>query len=128
MTSRREPARIWVPVLGWIVHARDIAVSQWSVNKSRPSGAKFCPFCGSDKIERDGDKPKHIQNGADYICATCCAGWRMLQSPRVQKTLALFAEHRRCRDGFWLDGPIPKEIADIWDQVARKQVVIRQRP
>lgn len=84
----------------------------WSINKSRPSSARFCVFCGSDKIRRD-DFGHPSGNAVAFLCEICNGGFRVSQSPRVAHALRIFKEHREFRDGKAYDN-VPEHIQKQW--------------
>lgn len=67
--------------------------------RSKPSYAKFCPFCGVEALERDYYEPQRQRNNpkCEFVCRACSAGFRLDVSARATTALQMLAEHRKLR-------------------------------
>ena len=72
------------------------------------TAATFCPWCGTESIERDTYRKDHGKKGkggrsgfefgnAEFTCRICGAGFRLSPSLRHEHAKSLFAEHRKLR-------------------------------
>ncbi len=60
--------------------------------------ARFCPWCGTDNIERDYYKTKDMRASVvEFVCLVCGVGWRLSESRRRQHANYLQAQERAQR-------------------------------
>jgi hypothetical protein len=67
-----------------------------SRSKGKPHTARFCPFCGLERLQPDRVEGFR-QAFSEFICDSCSAGFRILDSRRVQMAARLFKQHRALR-------------------------------
>lgn len=72
------------------------------------NNAVFCPFCGTETLDRDDYRREHGKCSAngrssyeyespEYICRLCGIGFKLSASLRHEHARTLFAEHRKMR-------------------------------
>jgi transposase-like protein len=61
---------------------------------------KFCPKCGVESLDRDDYRIGPKSSGyPEFMCRTCGFAFRVHPSKRVEAAEALFASHRKMREG-----------------------------
>lgn len=77
-----------------ILDPRPILMSKGKLGKAR-----FCPWCGTDSLVRDtfsGDtQAEHTH--VSYVCAVCCTGFSLRNSPRAMFVNRMYALDRKQR-------------------------------
>jgi len=87
------------------------------VSKRLFTSARFCPWCGTETLERDEYQREHGRVSRDgrpayefgipeYVCRICGAGFKLGPSMRHAHAVALFAEHRKMRP------PVENELGE----------------
>ncbi len=86
--------------------------------------ARFCPYCGSDRIDRDlfsndrktSNSPNGRNDKVEFSCQVCLRGFGIVRSTREQIALALFAEERKIRQHQRASQGVTPETMKAWEQ------------
>lgn len=76
--------------------AGDEGVGQMSHSRGKLHKARFCPWCGLDRIERDNyANPDHSK--VEFVCLSCGACFRLMEGSRRLAAARIFAQERKFR-------------------------------
>ena len=86
--------------------------------------ARFCPFCGSDKIDWDWFQnerktfrhPNGRNDKVEYACQVCFRGFGIVRATREQEAIKLFAEERKVRQHRRASDGVAPETMQAWEQ------------
>ena len=67
--------------------------------EQRLKAAKFCPWCGTQTLERDKFGDNWADKPPSFICTACRAGFTLTRSPRTEFAIELFSRERPTKNG-----------------------------
>lgn len=70
------------------------------MSKGKLGRARYCPWCGTQTLERDRfnqNDTHHADSHISYLCTTCQTGFSLYNSPRVMFAHRMFADDRQLR-------------------------------